>query len=167
MGIKRNTTIIAEVLAVKPSRLQAAAAMQQAERLLRDDIRPERPAKPKAGKQAQRGRVRVDRARPAIVTAQRVLQLEDMLAEMATREILEDERGYAYCVSPEVGLRWKHPAKFVCGIKGFYSFAVCWLVPTIEGLMAFEDELIDQHALPRGYVTPDEIVAITGRRLGK
>lgn len=167
MGIKKSVQIAAETLNAKASRLQAMATMQQAERLLREDETRPATHKAKRGKQAIAGRVRVERSRPAVVTTKHILELEGMLADMAVAETLKDERGYAYSVSPKVGLRWVHPAKLVVGTTGFYSNATCWFVPTIEGLMAFEDELIDQHALPREYVTPEEVIAVTGRRLGK
>lgn len=60
MGIKRNTQIAAEILAVKASRLQAVAYAEQAERLLREDDRPTA-RKAKKGKQAIAGRTRVER----------------------------------------------------------------------------------------------------------
>lgn len=63
MGIKKNIAVIAETLAAKPSRLQAAAMAEQAERLLQDnEVRPST-RKPKKGVQAAQGRTRVERSK--------------------------------------------------------------------------------------------------------
>lgn len=165
MGIKRNTEVLAEVLAVKASRLQAIDRAEQAERLLRmDEARPAT-TKVKKGKQSLRGRTRVERARrPEVITAKRILELENMLADMATREILEDERGHTRF---EHNTRWGYPSVFVAGFVGFYSHVYAKYISTVQGLMAFEAELYYGGVLPRGYVTPDEIVRVTGRQLGK
>jgi hypothetical protein len=173
MRIKHNAriAITAEQLGVKSSRLQAIARAEQAERLLREDGLAERPStrKPKRGKQGLPGRTRVERARrPEAISAKRILELQEMLAEMAIAEVLKDEKGQWYRSPTYVGLRWTHPACFVCEIRGSsYKYAQCWYELTIEGLMAFEGELFYRRVLPREYVTPDEIVRVTGRQLGK
>lgn len=167
MGIKRNIAIVSEQLNTKASRLQATARAEQAERLLREDGLAERSTrKTKRGVQAERGRTRVERARSPMVTAKRILQLENMLADMAIAEVMRDERGHWYQSPQYVGLRWTHPPRFVCGI-GALRQAVCWYELTIEGLMAFESELYYRGVLPREYVTPDDVVVVTGRQLGK
>lgn len=78
MGINKNITIVSEVLAVKASRLAAVAQQQQASRIViaEDDVRPTT-RKPKAGKQALQGRVRVERAR----------EVEEVETPRSTREI--------------------------------------------------------------------------------
>lgn len=190
MGIKKNVQIAAEITGVKASRLQAAAWLQQtermtsadavmqqverlqqeaerlqqeAERLLAQEVRPVT-VKAKRGVQAERGRVRVERNRQPVITAHKVLKLQHALAEMATRELLEDERGHARF---ERNTRWGNPSVFVAGYTGFYTHIYAKYIATVEGLMNFEDALFDGGVMPRGYVTPDEIVAITGRQLGK
>lgn len=60
MGIKNSVQIAAEITGVKASRLQAVSAMQQAGRLLREEVPTTRKAK--RGVQAERGRVRVERS---------------------------------------------------------------------------------------------------------
>lgn len=59
MGIKKSVAIVSEILAVKPSRIAASVAMQQAERQLCEEVPTTRKAK--RGVQGAQGRVRVER----------------------------------------------------------------------------------------------------------
>lgn len=80
MGIKRSIEIAAEITGTKASRIAADAAMQQAERLLREDadIRPST-HKVKRGKQGATGRTRVERCR-----WEEVVDLNDEVDETVT-----------------------------------------------------------------------------------
>lgn len=104
MGIKKNIAIAAEQYAVKPSRLAAIGAMQQATReLLADEqVRPTA-RKPKKGKQAERGRVRVERAREVELETSRTVR--EIYAEMM--DIIREMEKFA-AENPTAYIRWSY-----------------------------------------------------------